>query len=60
MSQQVVIKQNRYGMELVLDNKISFDELLEVIIEKFQASGNFFKDKKWQFLLKEEYFRKMK
>lgn len=46
MSQQVVIKHNRYGMELVLDNKISFDELLEVIIEKFQASGNFFKDKK--------------
>ena len=46
MSQSVVIKHNRYGMELVLDSKISFEELLEVIIEKFQASGNFFKDKK--------------
>lgn len=44
MSQHVVIKQNRYGMELVLDNKISFEELLEAIIEKFQISGNFFKD----------------
>ena len=46
MSQGVIIKHNRYGMELVLDSKISFEELLEVIIEKFQASGNFFKDKK--------------
>ena len=46
MSQHVVIKHNRYGMELVLDNKISFEELLELIIKKFQASGNFFKDKK--------------
>ena len=46
MSQSVIIKHNRYGMELVLDSKISFEELLEVIIEKFQASGNFFKDKK--------------
>ena len=46
MSQHVVIKHNRYGMELVLDDKISFDELLEVIGEKFQASGNFFKDRK--------------
>ena len=46
MSQHVIIKHNRYGMELVLDNKISFDELLESIIEKFQNSGNFFKDKK--------------
>ena len=46
MSQHVVIKHNRYGMELVLDHKISFEELLEVITEKFQTSGNFFKDKK--------------
>ena len=46
MSQQVIIKHNSYGMELVLDDKISFEELLEVIIEKFQATGNFFKDKK--------------
>lgn len=46
MSQSVIIKHNRYGMELVLDSKISFEELLQVIIGKFQASGNFFKDKK--------------
>lgn len=46
MSQYVIIKHNRYGMELVLDHKISFEELLDAIIEKFQATGNFFKDKK--------------
>lgn len=46
MSQHVIIKHNRYGMELVLDSRISFEELLEVIVEKFQATGDFFKDKK--------------
>ena len=46
MSQRVIIKHNRYGMELVLDNKISFEELLEGITEKFKTSGDFFKDKK--------------
>lgn len=46
MSQHVIIKHNRYGMELVLDHTISFDELLKVIREKFQASANFFKDQK--------------
>ncbi len=46
MSQHVIIKHNKYGMELVLDNEISFEELLALIVEKFQASGNFFKDTK--------------
>ena len=46
MSQQVMIKHNRYGMELILDNQISFQELLELIIEKFKASAKFFKDAK--------------
>ncbi len=46
MSQQVIIKHNKYGMELILDSEISFEELLSVIVEKFQASGNFFKDTK--------------
>ena len=31
---------------LVLNPDISFEELLEVIIDKFQASGDFFKDRK--------------
>ena len=46
MAQQVVIKHNRYGIELVLDNQISFEELLEVIVEKFQSASHFFRDKK--------------
>ena len=46
MSQRVIIKHNKYGMELVLDNDISFEQLLSEIIEKFQVSGNFFKDTK--------------
>lgn len=46
MSQHVVIKHNRYGIELVLDNTISFEELLAFVIEKFKASSDFFKDAK--------------
>ena len=46
MSQHIVIKHNRYGIELVLDNKISFEELLVSVAEKFQASKDFFKDAK--------------
>lgn len=33
-------------MELKLNSEISFEELLEAIIEKFEASGNFFKNTK--------------
>ena len=46
MSKHVVIKHNRYGMELVLDSEISFEKLLEAVSERFQASGDFFKDRK--------------
>ena len=46
MAQHVVIKHNKYGIELVLDTKISFEELLEVIREKFRASSDFFKNAK--------------
>ena len=46
MSQHIVIKHNRYGMELVLDDKISFKELLVSVAEKFQKSKDFFKDAK--------------
>lgn len=46
MSQHVVIKHNKYGIELVLNDKISFEELLSEIIEKFKASSEFFKDAK--------------
>lgn len=46
MSKYVLIKHNRYGMELVLDSKIPFEDLLEAITERFQTSGDFFKDRK--------------
>lgn len=46
MSQHVVIKHNRYGIELVLDNTITFEELLSSVVEKFKASSDFFKDAK--------------
>lgn len=46
MSQHVVIKHNRYGIELVLDSTISFEELLISVADKFEASSSFFKDAK--------------
>lgn len=52
MSQHVVIKHNRYGIELVLDSTISFEELLESVADKFKASGSFFKDAKFAIAFK--------
>lgn len=46
MSKYVIIKHNKYGMELVLDNEISFEKLLSEVIEKFRMSRDFFKDTK--------------
>ena len=38
----VVIKGNKYGIVLILNDKIPFEELKEEIIQKFKASANFF------------------
>jgi len=46
MAHNVVIKHNRYGIELVLNSAISFEELLVSVIEKFKTSSDFFKDAK--------------
>ena len=46
MSQYVIIKHNKYGIQLVLNDKIPYEELLALIIEKFKASSEFFKDAK--------------
>ncbi len=46
MSQSVTIKSNKYGINLVLNPDVAFDELLEDVIEKFKASANFFKNAK--------------
>lgn len=44
MSKEVVIKSNRYGINLVLDSHIPFQELLEHVADKFRETGDFFKD----------------
>ena len=46
MSQFVVMKSNRYGINLRLDPDCSFRDLLDAIIEKFQESEKFFKNAK--------------
>ena len=46
MSQAVVIKSNKYGINLILDNDMAFQELLTAIKEKFQESEKFFKNAK--------------
>ncbi len=46
MTKEVVIKSNKYGMELILSDQLPFQELLQIIGEKFRESGNFFKNAK--------------
>ncbi len=46
MTKEVVIKSNKYGMELILSDQIPFQELLQIIGEKFRETGNFFKNAK--------------
>ena len=46
MAQTVLIKSNKYGINLILDPNIAFDDLLEAIIEKFKESEKFFKNSK--------------
>lgn len=38
----VVIKGNKYGIVLILDSKLPFEQLKEELIQKFKASANFF------------------
>lgn len=44
MNQPVIIKSNKYGIIVILDRDMPFEELLEKIAEKFQESAKFFKD----------------
>lgn len=46
MSQKVIIKSNKYGINLVLDPYVSFEELLGLITDKFLESEKFFKNAK--------------
>ena len=46
MKKEVMIKSNQYGMELVLDDQLPFEELLQIIGKKFRESGDFFQGAK--------------
>ena len=53
MSQAVVIKSNKYGINLVLDKTMPFRELLVAIKRNFWNLRSFSKMQKWRFLLKD-------
>lgn len=40
----VMIKSNKYGLVVILDDKLPFEELLLDIADKFRESGKFFKN----------------
>lgn len=42
----VIIKSNKYGLIVILDDKLPFEELLQDIADKFEESANFFKNAK--------------
>lgn len=42
MSQAVVLKSNKYGIDLMLDSEMPFDKLLDAIGTKFQEASKFF------------------
>ena len=44
MREAVVLKSNRYGIQLLLNPDIPFVTLLDKILEKFQESDKFFRD----------------
>lgn len=46
MSQPVVLKSNRYGINLIMDADMPFGQLEEAILEKFRESEKFFKNAK--------------
>ena len=46
MIQPVIIKSNKYGINLILDPDLSFDELLDAVKVKFLDSEKFFKNAK--------------
>lgn len=46
VNNSVIIKGNKYGIVVVLDSNLEFDELKLLVKEKFTESRNFFKDAK--------------
>lgn len=46
MSQTVILKSNKYGINLILDKDVAFEQLLTDIIAKFEEADSFFKGAK--------------
>lgn len=46
MQQPVILKSNKYGINLILTDDMEFKELLKCIIDKFKESEGFFKNAK--------------
>lgn len=46
MSQSVILKSNKYGINLILDQDVGFEQLLEDVIAKFKEADSFFKGAK--------------
>ncbi len=46
MKSTVLIKSNRYGITVILDDKLPFEELVADVEEKFRDSGKFFEQAK--------------
>lgn len=44
MSQKVVIKKNKFGITVVIDKELEFEEIKKEVEEKFKQSAKFFKD----------------
>lgn len=44
MNNSVMIKSNKFGIVVVLDEKVSYEQLLKDLAVKFKQSANFFKD----------------
>ena len=42
MNNSVVIKGNKYGISVIMDKDMPFEELLGEVAEKFKSSANFF------------------
>ena len=63
MSKPVMLKSNKYGINLILDEHMDFEELLKCILDKFKESEGFFKNAKMAIsfegrkLTQEEEFR---
>lgn len=44
MSQKVVIKKNKFGITVVIDSELTYEDIKKEVEEKFKQSAKFFKD----------------